>query len=562
MRSYPDLSNTTKERIYIARQLVETGMRNVVPSYMIPSIFIPVKHLPITPSLKVNRARLQTMIRGLNREQLQELAVVPNPGNISSLGLKPLPLTQNEDRMRAIWAKVLGIEEGSIGAADTFFRMGGDDIMAIKLLAACRKEGITISIADILRNATLTELCRGMVTSEETHETAQPDSSPNPEAPASEPAATAQTETDDFLQKVVAPKLAVNRSAIEDVAEATATQIRHIESGMLRGRANIDYFVFTFVGYVNPKKLEDACHMLVKIHPILRTAFLPHNRRVYQAVVKPESVEFKRSACPSWRVATLVEKIIKKDQSAPIAFSAPMTKFMFVDSSKQSTLIMRLSKAQYDDLSIAMFCKDLKRLYDGGETMPHRPSYCEFVRCAQVASLPYAEEHWKMLLNGASMTQVVAHSKPYQISTRVQTVRQTMPVGSLANLGISFDTVLKAGWAMVLASLSGTPDIVFGELIDGRHLRLQAGQSVASVMGPTINTIPVRVTFGEAAISPLDLLRYVHAQRVASIPFENAGFLQIVERCTPWPCGHASARSCSTNTKTPPFGRRNPRHSI
>ena len=336
-----ELSDTTKERVYIARQLVETGMRNVVPSYMIPSIFIPVKHLPITPSLKVNRSRLQALIKGLTRDQLRELAVVPNPSNVNSLGLKPLPLTQNEDRMRAIWAKVLGIEEGSIGAADTFFRMGGDDILATKLLAACRMEGIALSINDILRNATLTELGRSMVMSEET--TVEPpreesDAAVTPEKSEPSPQAQAESEREEFIQNVISTKLALNRSAIEDVAEATATQIRYIESGMLRGRANIDYFLFSFVGYVNPKKLEDACHALVKIHPILRTAFLPYNRRVYQAVLKADAVEFKRSTCPSWRMTSLVEKMLKKDQSSPIAFSAPMTTFIFVDSSKQSTL--------------------------------------------------------------------------------------------------------------------------------------------------------------------------------------------------------------------------------
>ncbi|KAH8892437.1 non-ribosomal peptide synthetase [Thozetella sp. PMI_491] len=526
-----ELSNTTKERIYIARQLVETGMRNVVPAQMIPSIFIPVKHLPITPSLKVNRNRLQSMIRGLSREKLQELAVVPNPNNISSLGLKPLPLTQNEDRMRAIWARVLSVDEASIGASDTFFRIGGDEIVATKLMTECRKHGIGISITDVLRNATLTELCRSMVSSEEScspkEEQARPDTAiPIPTVPA---------ESDDFVERVIAPKLALNRSAIEDVAESSATQIRYIESGMLRGRANIDYFVFNFTGAVNAKKLEDACHALVKIHPILRTAFLPYNRRVYQAVVKPEAVEFKRFTYPGWRLASQTEKVIKKDQAAPIAFSSPMTRFTFIDAGKQSSLVMRLSKAQYDDLAMALLVKDLKRLYDGTDHPPHRPSYCEFIRCAQTANAQHSEDHWKMILNGASMTQVVAHTKPYQVSTRIQTVRQTIPVGSLANMGISFETVLKAGWAMALASLSGTSDIVFGELIDGRHVRLSGGHSVAGVMGPTINAIPVRVTFPESPLSPLDLLRYVHAQRVASIRYENMGFLQLVERCTPWP---------------------------
>jgi acyl-CoA synthetase (AMP-forming)/AMP-acid ligase II len=534
--SLASLSSGTKEQLALAKQLVEDGLKNKFAPSMIPSVFIPVKHLPITPSLKVNRRKLQKMIAGLTKEDLLALAIVPNRAKFQHL--KPLPLTQGEEKMRAIWGRVLGVEDAKISSIDTFFGVGGDDIVAAQLVTACRQLDISISIADVLGNATLTELSRVIVTVDSpqiTHD--EPSPVPATESASPSPAPLNPNAIKEvFIHNVIAPKIGVDGSVIADAAEASSAQIRYIETGMLQGRTNINYLTFNFSGAVDARKLEDACKILATIHPILRTAFVPSNRRLYQAVIKSSDVEFRRHYCPAWRLSNMLDKVIKKDQSTPIKFETPVTKFMFLDSSKQSILILRLSKAQYDDLSVALLVKDLKRLYDGSQKPPRRPTYCDFIRTAQLANSQGAEEYWRALLEGSIMTPVVGHTQPYQVSTNVKTIRNpVLSLGSLSSLGISFETVLKGAWAMVLANLSASSDVVFGELIDGRHVKLPGGHSVAGVMGPTVNVTPVRVQFPDTALTPLNLLQYIHAQRVSGMPFENLGTLAIVEKCTPWP---------------------------
>ncbi|OIW27888.1 non-ribosomal peptide synthetase [Coniochaeta ligniaria NRRL 30616] len=522
-------SPAIRETLHMVKQLVESGLKNIVAPYCIPSVIIPVKNLP--PTLEVDREGLKQLVHGLSREQLEGLAIAPHSTTVHAIGLKPLPLTHAEETVRGILARVLSVDPAVIGSDDGFFDIGGDEVLAAKLVVACRHEGLTLSIADILRNATLTALCRSMTTTDDS-------TLPELYSPVEPVQATSQqrgSTTEAFIENVLAPKLGVERKAMKEVADTSAMQTRYIESGMLRGRANIDYFTFAFLGPIDGVRLEEACQMLPIIHPILRTAFTPNNRRVYQAAMKSFSVEFERHSCPSWKLPSMTKKAISKDQMAPIAFNKPMTKFMYLDGGKQSTLILRLSKAQYDDLSIALLVKDLKRLYDNTDNPPRRPSYCDFIKSIKNSNCDDTQRYWQTLLEGATMTQVVEHGKPFRLTTRVKTVRQNLLVGSLSNLGISFETVLKSAWAMVLATLSASSDVVFGEIIDGRHVRLQGGHSVLSVMGPTINTIPVRIRFPDTPLSPLELLQYVHGQRIAGISFENMGFLEIVERCTPWP---------------------------
>jgi acyl carrier protein len=56
-----------------------------------------------------------------------------------------------------IWQEVLGVE--GIGAEDGFFELGGDSLVATRLVARLREElGIAVSLLTIFDNPTLGEL--------------------------------------------------------------------------------------------------------------------------------------------------------------------------------------------------------------------------------------------------------------------------------------------------------------------------------------------------------------------------------------------------------------------
>ncbi|EFQ33081.1 AMP-binding enzyme [Colletotrichum graminicola M1.001] len=523
---------TTRERTYIAKKLIESSLGTGMPSHMMPTIFVPVKHLPVTPSLKVNRRKLQKMVGWLSHEQLQALSTVASPEEVRSVGIKPLPLTKVEERMQSIWASLLGTHPSSIRGNQSFSMLGGQGFLAGQLVVACRKQGLIISLLDVLRGATLTELCQSITMSSD-HAL---EAAVEPEPSASSVRSSTESLLDEqFIQDVIAPKLKVEPEAIDDVAEAAASQLKFLEAGLLKGSSSLTYFTFSFTGPVQTKKLEAVCMCLARIHPILRTAFVTHGRKVYQVALKSFTPEFKRVEVPNWRVSTMTEKIIKRDQTGSFDLEVPMTKFFFIDAGKQSNLVLRLSGAQYDGASISLLLHHLKSIYIAPSCPPKRATYFDFARSVQLAHNNGAKEHWTSLLNGAKMTQVIAHSKPPAMSTNVKTISKTVSVMSLANIGISFDTVVKSAWAMTLATLSGSGDVFFGEIVEGRHLRLADGSDISGTLGPVSNAIPVRVQFADTLSSPLELLKYVHSQRISSIPFENMGWLEIVEKCTKLP---------------------------
>ncbi|KAI1343736.1 hypothetical protein F5Y15DRAFT_367766 [Xylariaceae sp. FL0016] len=513
------LSKMTKEKLYLSKKMADIALRETLPAHMVPTAYIPVRRMPLTPSLKVNRKELQRLIAGLSREQLLALAQVANPNEVQSAGLKPLPLTQGEQQMRLIWAEVLGIGEDSIMANDGFLSLGGDNLTSKNLVVACRQRGIAISIADVLRNASLTELCRGsaglktpLINNEE-----------------DEVELGGPVISEALTGEEPVPKFRSDRSMIEDVAEASTLQTMAVESGQA------SYFMINISGALDWKKLQNSTALLVQAHAILRTAFVSHSRQVYQTVLRAYNPEFIRYQCQNWRLAMLASKLVKREQSLPVDFRRPVTKFYFLDAGKSSVLIMRLSKAHYDDLSIPVLVRDLGRFYRR-DRLSRKPAsgFCDVVRASQSAGMSSASEaYWREFLKGASMTQIVAQPTLASLNTQPKIVRQQIPTGSLQSMGIPFETILKGAWSIVLSNLSGENDVVFGQLVDGRNLMLPSGQTVSGIVGPQGNVVPVRCRIPDIPITFYDFFRALQGQYVTSFPHEMQA--DIIKNCTSWP---------------------------
>ncbi|KAI1299870.1 hypothetical protein F5Y03DRAFT_364987 [Xylaria venustula] len=516
-----NLDNATRQRLFYYKQTVNSTLRNSIP---LPLAYVPVRRLPLTPSLRVNRRGLQKLIAGLSRQQLLTLAEVGSMHDMHPADFQPAPLKQAEQQMRALWARVLGIEDQtSITANDGFMALGGDIVMAHRLVVMCRQRGIDISITDILQNRTLSELCKEIINFEmPTVNRLKPDQGEIGASNGSSDAMGAQ-------------KLGSDRSVIEDVAEASSLQTMFVESAMLQARGNVSYFLLSATGYLSWHKLENACFMLTKAHPILRTAFVSSGRQVYQTVLRSYRPEFLRYQCQNWRLNNLAVKLVKRDQPLPIDFRRPVTKFSFLDAGRSSILVMRLSRAQYDDLSIPILVRDLGRFYKQTGPITQSTGFCEVIRAIRSTYASGATEYWRSLLDGASITQVVSQPSLPIANSSPKTVQQKISIGSLQNFGIPFESILRGAWSIVLSNLSGTDDVVFGHMVEGRHLNLANGQTISSVVGPKGNVIPVRTRVPDHPIAPLEYLKNMQSQYVASIPYENLQTADVIQNCTAWP---------------------------
>ncbi|MFN7611043.1 MAG: non-ribosomal peptide synthetase, partial [bacterium] len=87
-----------------------------LPEYMVPAVVVQLSEFPLTVNGKLDRKAL------------------PEPSfNLSSAFVPPR--TELEQRVATIYAEVLGLSQESVGITDDFFRLGGNSILAIKLIS-------------------------------------------------------------------------------------------------------------------------------------------------------------------------------------------------------------------------------------------------------------------------------------------------------------------------------------------------------------------------------------------------------------------------------------------
>lgn len=96
-------------------------LKSSLPEYMIPSHFIRLDELPLSPSGKVNRKELEKREIVFNRRK-------PNH----------LQLTEIEDQVLRIWEETLKVS--GFGPEDGFFDAGGDSLLAVAVAERIKKE--------------------------------------------------------------------------------------------------------------------------------------------------------------------------------------------------------------------------------------------------------------------------------------------------------------------------------------------------------------------------------------------------------------------------------------
>ncbi|MGE5342713.1 MAG: non-ribosomal peptide synthase/polyketide synthase [Candidatus Omnitrophota bacterium] len=118
-----------------------------LPDYMIPSYFVTLDQIPLTPNGKVDRKAL------------------PEPQRV--VGGKSVngPRNYIEKRLIGLWAEILGLDGETIGIDDNFFALGGNSLSLIKLFSKITNEfGVTIPMNELYHAPVIRSISRFLFT--------------------------------------------------------------------------------------------------------------------------------------------------------------------------------------------------------------------------------------------------------------------------------------------------------------------------------------------------------------------------------------------------------------
>ena len=86
--------------------------------------------------------------------------MVAAAGVMATEALKSVPPDFVEKKLLGLWSELLDMVEDSIAKDDSFFQLGGDSIIAMRLVGAAREEGLSMTVADVFKNPTFADMAR------------------------------------------------------------------------------------------------------------------------------------------------------------------------------------------------------------------------------------------------------------------------------------------------------------------------------------------------------------------------------------------------------------------
>jgi len=118
--------------------VLRSFLKDRIPEYMVPSVFMLLDSIPMMPNGKVDRAALPKPDQ--TRPEMGKTFVAPRD--------------ELERRLAGLWEEVLNIRP--IGVTDNFFDLGGHSLLAVRLFALIDKRlGKRLPLAALFRGATI-----------------------------------------------------------------------------------------------------------------------------------------------------------------------------------------------------------------------------------------------------------------------------------------------------------------------------------------------------------------------------------------------------------------------
>lgn len=502
---------------------LEEKLRTQIPPYMIPSAYIPLAAFPMTTTGKTDRRRLREMGNALTWEQLAAT-------NLSQQEYRQ-PSTPMEFQLLKLWTSVLNISAEGISASDSFLRIGGDSIGAMKLVSAARESGLALSVMDILKSPRLSDMAI-LLRPLDSQQVAQ--------SPSYKPfSLISESYTKNSVFEHLS-ELGVAVQDVEDILPVTDQQARCIALTHTASRNLLLYHALDGNGTPNIPRMRAVCTELVNRFDQLRTLFVAHKNMFLQVVLKSLAL-----AVPVFTTDASLEQCTEelrlRDMCDELRYGTPLTNISIVHQTldEKYRVVVRISHAQHDGMSMMKMWDAFEEMYDTGEDsfgLIHTPiedmaraSFSNYMYAVSCMDKETAKSYWRELLRGSKMTYLKPRTSHTLIFGDGPCVVRNIPQIVTQETGFTFSTILKAAWAYVLAKNTTSDDVVFSNLTHGRGL-----PGTQDVFGACVNITPTRVSFVDGW-TVHDLVNMVNNQQIASMQYENIGIREIVRDCTSWP---------------------------
>jgi amino acid adenylation domain-containing protein/thioester reductase-like protein len=500
-------------------QALLAGLKSVLPAYMVPTTFIPINRMPFNNSLKLDRFKIKQLIASVSDNDILQYKISATTRLGSHI---TRDLTSTEHVLRGAWAQILGLSAQAIDPGDNFFDIGGDSITILKLISALQNNGLTITAAQAFGNPTLSAMSTcATKTSGHYDQVVLAPFSLLPEG----------ISTDSVVESA-ALQCQISAAKIQNAFPLTPLQEGFITLAETDTASYVARYVLKLPRELDVHRLKTSIASMWATSSNLRTRIISAD--VLVQVIIDDEVPLTEVDAHEDTIESFLNSGVNVPGIRP-GLGRALVLFTLVRTRLGDYhLVWDMHHSLYDGFTLGLMFSILRREYFGESETSELLSFDHYVNYLLEASKnPTASEsYWQSQLTDLEPTPFPARfesGQDSQTSGDTSTIKYQFSLSSQHG-GFSvatIPTILRAAWAFLVSSYSGTKDVVFGNTVSGRSAALSG---ILNIVGPTVNTLPIRVslpTGPDETISVLDFLSNMQQQANEMIQWEHTGLQKI-----------------------------------
>jgi iturin family lipopeptide synthetase B len=268
-------------------------------------------------------------------------------------------------------------------------------------------------------------------------------------------------------------------------------------------------------GELDIAEVERSMNDLLARYDVLRTLFLDSGwQRPLQLVLQERKIDFSykdvQDACAGGMRDAVVQSHLAADRGIKFRLDKDVLLRLLVlqTGASEYELIWSHHHIIMDGWCMGIILQDFREAYalrKQGAILPPsaQPRYGEYISWLSKTDTQASENYWKDYLQ--SYEQLSGLPKKALRSTgNVELAEHRLVLGTvqtkrLAEIsgahGVTLSNILHAAWGLLLAKYNNVKDVVFGSVVSGRPAEISG---IENMVGLFINTIPVRIGYGDA----------------------------------------------------------------
>lgn len=484
---------------------IQSHLLTHLPTYMAPSFYVEIGHLPMQISGKLGRGALRSIFMKLYKTQCcihDTVAAAPS---------KKQPQHFIGIALQTLWARLLGITATSIGLYDTFFALGGNSLKAMQLVAQCRKAGLALTVEDIFKGPSLEKMTAAVLS--------RPSATPMPicdvpnNAELSQLHGTLPTVDSATIQEVCAA-CGITANLIQDIYPCSPLQESFMRGSLHQPGSYIATHIFKIAHDADPHKLIEAWSTVANDSCILRTRLVQTESAGLVQVVLHEKL--------AWKNAATLDECRRNSEHMTIQSGSPLSQLYLVEGD-QSYLAWTAHHAIYDAWMLDQLAEALRAAHNGTWVRP-KADHRDYIQYIKTLDSEATRQFWKtQLASPSSAGRFVKQDRRRHTLRMERSLEQTVQVTFPNTSNLAFSTYIRAAWALTVSEYGESDDVIFGIVLGGRAIQLA---DVDTIIAPTIATVPLRIQLDKNSTIG-SFLQLVQNQSASVMPHEHFGVQNI-----------------------------------